>query len=107
MRLCKTIPYDLLARGYDNQLCVDFSESVVRRMAPRDPAIKWEVTDVRNMDTIDTSSIDVAFDKGTFSSMAAWGPTMCPPDIIREDTARYSREVCLQLIPAYLARIAG
>jgi hypothetical protein len=89
----QNIPYDLLARVYSNQLCVDLSESIVERMAPRDPTIKWEVMDVREMDTISTSSIDVAFDKGTFASMAAWGPTMCPPDIIREDISSYSREI--------------
>lgn len=62
-------------------------------MAPRDPAVKWEVMDVRHMDTVASSSVDLAFDKGTFASMAAWGATMDPPDIIRQDTAEYSREV--------------
>ncbi|KAI0137440.1 S-adenosyl-L-methionine-dependent methyltransferase [Xylariales sp. AK1849] len=94
-----TIPYDLLARGYDDQLCVDFSPSVVERMATRDAAIRWQVMDVRDMRPVVSGSIDVAFDKGTFASMAAWGSTMSPPDVIREDTARYSREVYRVLKP--------
>ncbi|KZL74419.1 methyltransferase type 11 [Colletotrichum incanum] len=92
----QTIPADLSERGYRNQLCLDFSTVVVDLMAARHAAvggIEWRWADVRDMpDAAPTGSVDVAFDKGTMDAMIHGSPWSPPPDV-RDNTARYLREV--------------
>ncbi|KAK6208651.1 hypothetical protein QIS74_12169 [Colletotrichum tabaci] len=91
-----TIPADLAARGYKNQLCLDFSTVVVELMTARHAAvggIEWRHADVRDMpDAAPTGSVDVAFDKGTMDAMIHGSP-WSPPDDVRDNTRRYLREV--------------
>ncbi|KAK2037969.1 hypothetical protein LZ31DRAFT_508809 [Colletotrichum somersetense] len=100
-----TIPADLAERGYRNQLCLDFSTVVVDLMAARHAAvagggaIEWRWADVRDMpDAAPTGSVDFAFDKGTMDAMIHGSPWSPPPDV-RDNTARYLREVHRALRP--------
>ena len=82
-------------RGYNRQLCVDFSPRVVEMMSDRHknrPGIEWRKMDVRNMDGIADRSVDIAFDKGTFDAMIHGSP-WSPPDDVRENTGKYLREI--------------
>jgi hypothetical protein len=91
----QTIPYDLLERGYTNQICLDFSKVVVDLMKSRHtdkPQVEWKVGDVRDMIEIDTKSVDVAFDKGTLDAMI-YGSPWSPPDEVLENSGRYMKEV--------------
>lgn len=86
----------MLARGYTDQTCLEFSTAVIEQMAPREPALRWLPCDLRAMPQIESDSFDLAFDKGTFYALCAWGPThllKSIPESIREDTRAYSREV--------------
>lgn len=94
-RRAQTVPDRLAERGYDNQLCVDFSPVVVGLMTERQAAIKgieWRQADVRAMDTVPSSSVDIAFDKGTLDAMIHGSP-WSPPDDVLDNTGRYIREV--------------
>tara|TARA_R110002003_G_scaffold6_2_gene273 strand:+ start:513 stop:827 length:315 start_codon:yes stop_codon:yes gene_type:complete len=98
LTLFQTVPYDLLARGYTNQLCLDFSTVVVDLMKSRHkdkPQVEWKVGDVRDMTEIATKSVDVAFDKGTLDAMIHGSP-WSPPDEVMENTGRYINEVSWQ-----------
>ncbi|KAI0017974.1 S-adenosyl-L-methionine-dependent methyltransferase [Xylariomycetidae sp. FL0641] len=89
------VPQGLAERGYDSQLCVDFSAVVVDLMSKRHAnisGIEWKRLDVRQMDEISSASIDVAFDKGTLDAMIHGSP-WSPPDDVKENTGRYLREV--------------
>ncbi|KAK1461409.1 hypothetical protein CMEL01_14363 [Colletotrichum melonis] len=91
-----TIPADLSARGYKNQLCLDFSTVVVDLMRQRHAdlaGIEWKWADVRDMpDAAPTASVDIAFDKGTLDAMIHGSP-WSPPVDVRENTAKYLGEV--------------
>ncbi|KAM0531466.1 hypothetical protein ACHAP9_006197 [Verticillium nonalfalfae] len=90
-----TIPRDLAERGYNDQLCVDFSNVVVDLMSKRHSDIKgieWRLLDVCNMDSVPSGSIDVAFDKGTLDAMIHGSPWSPPQDVV-EKTAAYIQEV--------------
>ncbi|KAG5769301.1 hypothetical protein H9Q69_010265 [Fusarium xylarioides] len=90
-----TVPAELAERGYQKQLCVDFSPVVVNMMTERHKeivGIEWSRVDVRDMPSIATGSIDVAFDKGTLDAMI-YGSPWSPPDEVRENTSRYMKEV--------------
>ncbi|KAI0581232.1 methyltransferase type 11 [Pyrenophora tritici-repentis] len=90
-----TVPYDLLARGYTNQVCLDFSTVVVETMKSRHsdkPQVEWQVGDVRDMRAIASGSVDVAFDKGTLDTMI-YGSPWSPPDEVLENSGRYMKEV--------------
>ncbi|SCV38756.1 uncharacterized protein FFB14_07004 [Fusarium fujikuroi] len=89
------VPAELAERGYQKQLCVDFSPVVVDMMTERHKditGIQWSRVDVRDMPSIETGSIDVAFDKGTLDAMI-YGSPWNPPDEVRENTSRYLKEV--------------
>ncbi|KYG13634.1 hypothetical protein FVEG_13903 [Fusarium verticillioides 7600] len=89
------VPAELAERGYQKQLCVDFSPVVVEMMTERHkdiPGIQWSRVDVRDMPSIESGSIDVAFDKGTLDAMI-YGSPWSPPDEVRENTSRYLKEV--------------
>ena len=95
LRVIQTIPRDLAERGYNDQLCVDFSKVAVDLMSERHSEIKgieWRLLDVCNMDSIPSGSIDVAFDKGTLDAMIHGSPWSPPPDVV-EKTAAYIQEV--------------
>lgn len=97
----QTVPYDLLKRGYDNQLCLDFSAVVVDLMKSRHEAEKgvvFQVGDVRDMKDVETASIDVAFDKGTLDAMI-FGSPWSPPEETLENSGRYMKEVRLLHLP--------
>jgi SAM-dependent methyltransferase len=90
-----TIPVDLAKLGYHNQLCVDFSQVVVDMMNTpnaRDLGIEWQQADVRNLNILHDSSIDIAFDKGTLDAMI-YGSPWDPPDDVKENTRKYMDEV--------------
>ncbi|RMZ66389.1 methyltransferase type 11 [Pyrenophora seminiperda CCB06] len=92
-----TVPYDLLDRGYTNQVCLDFStvvvESMKLRYSDKQPQIEWQAGDVRDMTgIIETKSVDVAFDKSTLDPMI-YGNPWSPPDDVLGNTARYMAEV--------------
>ncbi|CAJ2504756.1 Uu.00g121500.m01.CDS01 [Anthostomella pinea] len=90
-----TVPQELAEKGYNHQLCVDFSAVVVDLMSKRHAEIKgieWKKLDVRHMDDIPPSSIDVAFDKGTLDAMIHGSPWN-PPDDVKKNTSEYLREV--------------
>jgi hypothetical protein len=92
----QTIPYDLLERGYTNQTCIDFSTVVVDLMRTRHidkPQVVWQVGDVRNMPSIASKSVDVAFDKATLDAMIHGSPWSPPADVL-ENTGKYIDEVC-------------
>ena len=52
--------------------------------------------DVRDMPSIPTRSIDIAFDKGTLDAMIHRSP-WSPPDEVMENTGRYMKEVYASL----------
>ncbi|SPO00077.1 uncharacterized protein DNG_02929 [Cephalotrichum gorgonifer] len=90
-----TVPEQLAERGYNDQLCVDFSPVVVGLMSKRHAAIKgieWAEADVRHMDNVPSSSIDIAFDKGTLDAMIHGSP-WSPPDDVLQNTSQYIQEV--------------
>ncbi|SCO91858.1 uncharacterized protein FRV6_15986 [Fusarium oxysporum] len=89
------VPAELAERGYHKQLCVDFSPVVVDMMTERHKeitGIEWSRVDVRDMPSIATGSIDVAFDKGTLDAMI-YGSPWSPPDEVKENTSKYLKEV--------------
>lgn len=82
-------------RGYGKQLCVDFSPVVVDMMTERHKdiaGIEWGMVDVRDMPSVDTGSIDVAFDKSTLDAMI-YGSPWNPPDDVRQNASKYLKEV--------------
>ncbi|KAJ4346128.1 hypothetical protein N0V95_005681 [Ascochyta clinopodiicola] len=94
-----TVPYDLLKRGYSNQLCLDFSAVVVDLMKSRheqEKGVTFQVGDVRDMKDIDSGSIDVAFDKGTLDAMI-FGSPWSPPEETLENSGKYMKEVSNEL----------
>jgi hypothetical protein len=97
LTLKQTVPYDLLERGYTNQVCIDFSKVVVDLMKSRHsdkPQVEWRVGDVRNMIEVNTESVDVAFDKGTLDAMI-YGSPWSPPEEVLENSGMYMKEVSL------------
>ncbi|KAH7194538.1 S-adenosyl-L-methionine-dependent methyltransferase [Fusarium oxysporum] len=89
------VPAELAERGYQKQLCVDFSPVVVDMMTERHKeitGIEWSRVDVRDMPSIATGSIDVAFDKGTLDAMI-YGSPWSPPDEVKVNTSKYLKEV--------------
>ncbi|KAF2131842.1 hypothetical protein P153DRAFT_364327 [Dothidotthia symphoricarpi CBS 119687] len=90
-----TIPYDLLKRGYANQICLDFSTVVVDLMKSRhaqEVGVQWLNGDVRDMKDFESKSIDVAFDKGTLDAMI-FGSPWSPPSEVMDNSGRYMSEV--------------
>ncbi|KAF5667107.1 endothelin-converting enzyme 2 [Fusarium heterosporum] len=90
-----TVPAELAERGYRRQLCVDFSPVVTKMMTERHKnieGIEWSQVDARSMLSIDTGSVDVAFDKSTLDAMI-YGSPWDPPDDVRENTTKYLKEV--------------
>lgn len=55
--------------------------------------ITWSHADVRQMDQLQSESVDVAFDKGTLDAMI-YGSPWDPPNEVLDNTSRYIREVC-------------
>lgn len=91
----QSVPYDLLDRGYRNQLCIDFSTVVANLMKSRHadkPQVAWQVGDVRNMNGIACNSVDVVFDKCTLDCMS-YGSPWSPPKEVLENSRMYLREV--------------
>lgn len=92
------MPEELLAVGYINQICVDFSTIVIKLMAAKNlEGVTWLCEDVRDMPIIESQSIDVAFDKGTLDAMINGSP-WDPPDEVKSNTSRYMKEV--RIIPS-------
>jgi EEF1A lysine methyltransferase 4 len=61
-------------------------------------SIRWEQIDVRDMESIPTASVDVAFDKGTLDAMIHGSP-WSPPEDTLENTGKYLCEVSRILKP--------
>ena len=100
------VPVELAARGYRRQLCVDFSTAVVAMMSERHSkveggGIEWRHMDVRNMDSLEDKSVQVAFDKGTLDAMIHGSP-WSPPEMVRNNTRAYLREVSNQTNSVFL-----
>ena len=90
----KTLPADLHALSYRNQLAVDFSQVVIDAMSLKYahfPELKWAVMDIRSL-TLPDSSIDVAIDKGTLDAMIH-GSLWDPPEDVRSNVGKYCDEV--------------
>ncbi|CAK7275232.1 hypothetical protein SEPCBS57363_006575 [Sporothrix epigloea] len=87
------VPAALEEREYRDQLCVDFSTTVITLMQKRyaGRTMQWRTMDVREMD-LGPANIDVAFDKGTLDAMIHGSP-WSPPDEVLDNTGRYLREV--------------
>ena len=60
----------------------------------KDEGIEWIEGDIRDMNIIKTSSVDVAFDKGTLDAMI-YGSPWEPPDEVLENSGKYMSEVSL------------
>ncbi|KAF4553871.1 Hypothetical protein D9617_6g096040 [Elsinoe fawcettii] len=56
------------------------------------PGIQWEQVDVRDMKSLSSRTVDVAFDKGTLDAMI-WGSNWTPPEEVKSNTSRYLQEV--------------
>lgn len=54
--------------------------------------VAWQVGDVRDMSSIESATVDVAFDKGTLDAMI-YGSPWSPPDEVMENSGRYLDEV--------------
>jgi hypothetical protein len=68
----QTLPLDLLGIGFKNQLCVDFSDVVIKEMASRyasADSIRWLVEEIRNIFDLVDASFDVVIDKCTLDTM--------------------------------------
>ncbi|CAK7203997.1 hypothetical protein SEUCBS139899_006748 [Sporothrix eucalyptigena] len=87
------IPAELETRGYTDQLCIDFSSTVISLMEKRyaGRTMRWQEMDVREMG-LASNSVQVAFDKGTLDAMIHGSP-WSPPDDVLDNTGRYLREV--------------
>ncbi|KAK0750660.1 hypothetical protein B0T18DRAFT_437773 [Schizothecium vesticola] len=88
-------PAGLASLGYRRQLCVDFSTKVVDLMKDLHasiPGIEWRRLDMRDMDSVASGFVDVAFDKSGFGAMIHGSPCN-PPQEVRDNTAAYLREV--------------
>ncbi|KAG1831356.1 S-adenosyl-L-methionine-dependent methyltransferase [Suillus variegatus] len=90
---------DMWEDGYKNIVNVDYSPVVIEKMRNRHkdarPEMTWEVKDVRTLDGLDTSSFDVAIDKGTMDAMMTsstdvWDP---PEQVIKDCTAEVSQVI--------------
>ena len=92
-----TLPQDLLALGYTEQVCVDFSETVIEQMRSQCPDLDWRVEDVRNLTSAD-SAFHFAIDKGTLDAMI-WGSNWDPPQDVRDNIRRYVDEVARVMKP--------
>jgi ubiquinone/menaquinone biosynthesis C-methylase UbiE len=93
--IMQVIPAELDNRGYNRQLCADFSPRVVKMMKERHKSrsgIEWKEMDVRDMVGMTDQSVDVAFDKSTMDAMI-YGSPWSPPDEVKHNTGRYLREV--------------
>jgi len=55
-------------------------------------AIRWQQMDVRAMSSLESGSVDVAFDKGTLDAMIHGNPWFPPQDTL-DNTSAYLREV--------------
>ncbi|KAI9782866.1 MAG: hypothetical protein M1816_001686 [Peltula sp. TS41687] len=95
------LPIDLHKHGYKNQVCLDFSNVVIKNMASqfeeRD-GIEWIVGDIRDMSNIGDGEFDVVIDKGTLDSMIS-GSVWNPPDEVKHNTRAYIDEVVRTLKP--------
>jgi ubiquinone/menaquinone biosynthesis C-methylase UbiE len=83
--------------GYKNQVCIDFSEVVIKEMSTQFAAkegIDWKVADVRHMTDFSSASFDAAIDKGTLDAMIH-GSLWDPPKEVRNNTGQYIDEVSL------------
>lgn len=94
------LPIDLHQHGYKNQVCLDFSNVVIEKMAARfaaevtEGSIEWRVGDVRKMSNVGLKDgeFDVVIDKGTLDSMIS-GSLWDPPEEVKYNTKAYIDEV--------------
>lgn len=91
------MPQELLELGFTQQVCVDFSEIVIKQMRSHCPNLEWRVEDVRDLQSTD-SSFDITIDKGTMDAMI-WGSNWDPPPEVRENIEKYMSEIARVLRP--------
>ena len=73
--------------------------------AKGDSGVEWKWADIRDMPHLETSSFDVAFDKGTMDAMIHGSP-WDPPDEVKDNTSRYLKEVgCYTRLVPWIALI--
>ncbi|OJA21546.1 hypothetical protein AZE42_03252 [Rhizopogon vesiculosus] len=83
--------------GYKCIVNVDYSPIVIEKMSNRHkdrrPEMTWEVKDVRTLDGLDSSSFDIAIDKGTMDAMMTSSPDVWDPpeQVIKDCTAEVSQ----------------
>jgi hypothetical protein len=85
----------LADKGYNRQICTDFSTVVVKTMTERHqqyPGIEWRALDVRDMQGIADKSVTVAFEKSMLDVMI-YGSPWNPPDEVKENARQYMKEV--------------
>ncbi len=89
----QSLPSDLHALGYTNQLSVDFSQVVIDAMSTKYAHLnqEWQVMDIRDIQLPD-ASVDVAIDKGTLDAMIH-GSLWDPPAEVLENIGKYVDEV--------------
>ena len=87
------MPVEFASRGYQQQICFDFSTVVVELMAERHSnvvGIEWKHMDVRNLVDVASDTIEVAFNKSTLDAMiygCPWGSQE-----VRANTGSYLKE---------------
>ncbi|MCJ1393027.1 hypothetical protein MMC18_005899 [Xylographa bjoerkii] len=92
-----TLPADLDNLRYRNQISVDFSDVVIEQMQSKYPDLEWRVDDIRKLG-LESSTIDIAIDKGTLDAML-YGSQWDPPEDVQENVRKYVDEVTRVLKP--------
>jgi len=54
--------------------------------------IEWRLIDLRDMQGVENSSVDVIFDKGALDAMV-YGPMFSPPKEVKDNVEAYLKEV--------------
>lgn len=73
---------ELSRDGFSNVLSIDYASSAIQRAQEQHPELQWLHQDVRAMLQVESASVDLAFDKGTFDALfsedgSPWEPSEC------------------------------
>lgn len=82
---------ELLADGFDEVTGIDISSVVIRQNQEKfaeEPRLRFICGDVLNMEAIESSSVDVVFDKGTLDSLMCSGPSARQVSQMMEEISR-------------------
>ncbi|KAI9880907.1 MAG: hypothetical protein M1830_009975 [Pleopsidium flavum] len=92
-----TLPHELRALGYTNQVSIDFSSVVIEKMESKHHEMTWQVMDVRHL-RFEDNMFEVAIDKGTLDAMLH-GSLWDPPEDVMGNVGKYADEVARVLKP--------